>query len=487
MRRVNINFNLKNTIMSKTWIVKGCIKVRHELTEVSNAFNEVNVLGGIMVQVSAKQKALGVWSPWNAWPEVRTDVNGNFEVKNEKNNNKRRFKIEVKFKSDELKIFGAHSALLKTILGSILAVLTKNPLTGLVFVQILKLVSRVLYKTEWQTIYEEGDNIEHDHGTINLPVQGELIFEAGGKHDLGKNDPRKHAEIWFIYKKIFKFLKDLGQPIPFTRPVAIKYPHHNPLFDLNLPLGNIVISNALEASYTDPFNQIIYLVENNDHSEFLLDALVHELMHIWLFRRTKGEMLLAWQNTVHGGVHHTPEEHSYVSFHEGFAEWLSNQILRQLFKIERPTVYEFFDDTGLPISRQGLKGLNLSGLEDASRNEFAWLSLFNMMVTNKLHKFDFNDSFLFVIDNFEPPKFTDCTSPFITTRDVLSVISASPQRGFDESLTRDEMNIDDFLARAEAIIPALNAEHIDLYKKLLDPNETINPHEVLCHSTLVIP
>lgn len=473
--------------MKKTWIINGDIKVRHELQEVKDAFTETGPLGGILVQVSAKQKALGVWSPWNSWANVITDSSGHFEVKNEKSDNKRRFKIEVKFKSDELKIFGAHSALLRTVLGSLLALLTNAQLTGIIFIQILKLVSRILYKTEWHKIYEEGDNIEHNHGTVNLPVAGELIFEAGGKHSLGEDEPRKHAQIWFIYSKTFKFLKDLGQEIPYTRPVAIKYPHHNPLFDLNLPIGNITISNVIEASYTDPANQIIYLIENSDHSEFRLDIMIHELMHIWMFRRTRGELTLAWQNTVHGGVHNLPEEHSYVSFHEGFAEWSSNQAQRQLFKVERPTVYEKFDDVGLPFSRKGLRDNELTSLAEADRNEFAWISLFNMMVTNNLHKFDFNGALGFVEDNFTPNPLQACSSPFIITRDVLRVVSANPDRGIDENITKDEMTIDGFLNRALALIPSLTEAHTGLYKRLLDPNDTVNPHDILCHKNIVIP
>ncbi len=473
--------------MKKTWVIKGNINVRHELPEVTAAFAATGPLHGILVKVSAKQKIAGVWTPWNAWDEATTDVNGNFEIKNEKSDNKRRFKIEVKFKNDELKIFGAHSALLRTVLGSMLALLTPTKLTSIIFIQILRLVSRVLYKTEWHKIYEDENNIEHSPGTVNLPSSGELTFEENGALSLGEDEPRKHAQIWFVYKKTFKFLKDLGQEIPATRPVAIKFPHHNPLFDLNLPLGNITISNVLEASYTDPANQIIYLVENSDHSEFLLDVMIHELMHIWLFRHTRGELTLAWQNTVHGGVHHLPEKHSYVSFHEGFAEWLSNQAQRQLFKVSAPTIYGALDDLGVPLSREGLRAASLNSFEDAERNEFAWISLFNMMVTNNLHLFDFNGTSLYAESILTPSPLFTCSSPFITTRDVLRAIPANTQRGLEENITKDEMNFDGFLKRAEAVIPSLSEVHTGLYKKLLDPGDTINPHDILCHKSIVTP
>ena len=81
----------------------------------STLFGSEVALEDLQVKVSAREKILGVWGPFNSWDTVSTKSDGSFEVKKDKDKSDRQFKIEVLFKDDTLKIYPENDGLWNTI------------------------------------------------------------------------------------------------------------------------------------------------------------------------------------------------------------------------------------------------------------------------------------------------------------------------------------------------------------------------------------
>jgi hypothetical protein len=448
-----------------TWKVQGNILLEHKDSVIGNAFPDQVPLKGVKVRVSAREKILGVWGTFNSWDEDTTDENGFFSVKKEKDKSDRQFKIEVLFKDDSLKLYPDNDGFLNALtefvtdLGGVISDYAEDAVQ-----QLLEQTSRVAFDVKWFTILDEDkDDNDHEHGTIDF---GNFVFNKDTGSDLNDNTAVKHAFAWFVIKQAFSVLNSFGTNRKFDdKPVALKYPHDNPL-----------IGDKIEAPYSDPYNYVIFVIRNSKDDWFSLDTVLHELMHIWAFQHCSGEKAMAWQLMIHGSTHENIQKKSFVAFHEGFADWAKDRLINIIFK-------KTDDKYILPYSRAYLKSKGVSGESELDKSEYAWNSLFNILITPNLHYYDFNNTtsnYAVKLKAIALTKDQVCSSPSLKFEDILSVFCAHESKGYKNVISKDEMNMDDFLKRTADIFSAMTNDHIDVLMNLLNPTKTNTAASVVC-------
>lgn len=413
------------------WTVRGKLKVDHRLSELASKFDK-SALANVQVRVSAKEKVMGVWGTWNAWPTVRTGSDGAFSVSATKNCDGRRFKIEVKFQDDDLEVRHEHS-------------------------------TSSVEKVKWYTILDESSG-EHAAGTTDV---GDKIFSANGALDLDEDEPWAHADIWVLYRMAIAKAASFGSELAFSGQVAVKYPHNSD-----------VAPDDVEASYCNPTTKVIYIFRSNDGSEdhFDTDALLHELGHRWAYNHTSGEICLTETLLLQGSTHGLVGD-SCVAFHEGFAAYFDDEMGRALFggtkalPFARPTIND-----GLPGSATAITSESLM-----QRHDMGWWSVFHTLSTPLLHKYDFGTS-----SSSTPADRiatlaaipVGCSSPDISFPEVLSVFN--PGNGFTAAISRQELTIEGFLERAAARLADIDAAQGQLIESLVDPASSVQPRSGLC-------
>lgn len=447
-----------------TWRIRGKILLEHKNEVIANAFPSRVPLKGVKVKVSAREKLLGVWGPFNSWDEVSTDVSGFFEVRREKDQSDRQFKIEVLFKDDSLKLYPDNNGILSTITESLTDM--GGPIVDLLdggLQQALEQTSRLAFDVKWFKILDEDkNNRDHKAGTVDF---GDFVFNSDTGQDLHDSIAVKHALAWFVVKEAFGVLNSFGKYRQFTdKTVAIKYPHDNPL-----------IGDSVEAPYTDPYNYVIFIIRNSKEDWFTVDTLLHELMHVWAFQHCTGEKSMAWQLLIHGSTHGNIQDQSFVAFHEGFAEWAKNRLIHIIFKWNN-------NEYITPYSRKFLRRMDVKNMQMVDKSEYAWISLFNLLITPNLQFLDINSKSDFAekLDVIALSKNQICSSPSLAFEDILSVFCAHEAKGYKNILDKSEMNLNSFLKRTADIFDNMRESHIEVIKNLLDPSQTSTAASIVC-------
>ncbi|MDP6832547.1 MAG: hypothetical protein QF512_16445, partial [Alphaproteobacteria bacterium] len=242
---------------------------------------------------------------------------GAFQISKIKSSQNRRFRVQVQFRSADLVIFGANRGLLRQVSRALRMRALRSLGAELILDQLLQHFTRIPYQADWHTIRVDRMNRGREPGVVDF---GDLTFRANAMDDLGDRVARRQAELWFLYQRVIALFDGFGRDYGFKKKVAIKYPHNNPL-----------LGDRIEASYANPENYMIYIVENSVHDDYArIDYLLHELMHIWAYQHSRREKGMAWQLIVHGDTHGLVNR-TWVAFHEGFAEWAYQEVYRRLF------------------------------------------------------------------------------------------------------------------------------------------------------------
>jgi hypothetical protein len=426
--------------MKTNWTVTGRIMVNIPLPE----FGASLPLSNVEVNVSARKFGNNLW---NSWDKVRTDANGRFTVTNKKDKDERQFKIEVKFEDDDLAVYGDERGGVVTTAG---------------------------FRCRWLLAHQDGGGTKRNAGTTDLGnitfADGEPAINEAVRHDFV---PVRSAGIWHIYKSVIAFMKTGG--VPFTSKIHIQYPQDGALDD------------SKEASYANPSNKMIYLVKNTKKDQYTLSTMVHELMHLWMYGHCTGEIRLAPQTLIHGGTHDARQEKPFVAFHEGFAEWAKNRLLPLIFS-NAGTFFPYgYEDTGVPLLRSKLNAIGATSLNEMSHYEEAWNSVFNLLTVDNLHELDLNTNSIagevHAERNFVPPANLICASPIIGFTGLLRMFLKDKDKGHRDYIEENEMNVEYIIGRACDMIDNLNGLKETL-KKLLNPANTEQPHDLLCRNLL---
>ncbi len=409
------------------WRVTGTISSLNILPELKTKFGSKSYLENIEVQVSAKEKVLGIWGTWNGWPTTRTDANGSYTVTNTKNCDGRRFKVEVRFQDADLEIHWEKSTQLLTA------------------------------DVKWYTVLEETSG-EHAAGTVNL---GERTFSTSGALDLNDYDAHHHADLWQVYQMAIRHMQGMGEEFEFKSKVIVKYPHDSAL-----------VGDA-EASYANPITKHIYIHKDASTDHFSADTLLHELGHRWIYDHMSGENCLTEGLLLNGSTHGLVND-PCIAHGEGGAEFWKEEMKQELFN-ETPA---------LPLSRIALKGRGATNLGLVERLDDGWQSVFAILTTAEIHKYDFNTSGSRVALSSSVP--SGCLSPTNGFRKVLKVFNEDASKGFPSKLSRKETTLSAFLSRAAGILDHFGTSRVSdtsmktIYMDLADPAEAVQPADKLC-------
>ncbi|MFT7624070.1 MAG: hypothetical protein ACI9WU_003256 [Myxococcota bacterium] len=410
-----------------TYTVRGTVQVDHALDTINTQWG-TSALANIQVKLYAKKKVWGIWATWGSWGTTTTDANGQFSITKSKSCDARRFKVKVKFDSDELEIRHETSTSSAT-------------------------------KVTWYTILKEtSGNHGSAAGTKDL---GTFSFESGGDEALGDAEPRDHADIWVLYQAAIAELASFGSDFEFTRQVKIKYPHDG------------IVGDSIEASYANPFTQVIYIISNTETDALTTNTLLHELMHIWAYQHSTGESGLVLELLMDGSTHDAQEE-PFVAFHEGFASY-GNDMLQECL---------FGDDEPKPFARPALAD-DFADLDEVTRRDDGVESALHLLTLENVHRYNFDTTSSDTVTQKTLTMVGTCEDPTMTFKDVLSVFNADSGAGHSSSLDDSEMDIESFFERAADIVDGF--DHADLYLDLTDPTGTENPWSELCQPMVFFP
>ena len=411
------------------WTVRGRLVLDPQLPEVSARFGRT-ALKGVLVKVYESHRGVfGGATGWDKIGEVRTTATGDFAVGTQLNCADRRFRADVRFESDDLKILYEFST------------------------------SDLVTNTKDYTVYED-ETLTHQAGTTTLHDDdgGDLVFRATGGEQLRDFEPRAHAEIWFLYTHVRETLASLG--VPFTDRIRVKYPHNS-----------TVVDDSVERSYANPINHVIYIHKGAVNDDFDTNTLIHELMHIWAYQHWTGNTGLVAELLESHSTHGLVDEPS-VAFHEGFAQYAADKLQEIILGTTPP----------LPFNRRLLAqdlGLNNQTVE---RHDDAWISALHMLSTPNLFGFSFltaNDpstQTYIVATAFDPP----CRNAAVSFGQVLQSMLTHPTQGYVDFWTKVTINLTAFFQRVADTTTAVRDSDVTMYRQLMNPQGAVQPQVNLC-------
>jgi len=423
--------------MAKTWTISGKLLVGN--LPVGTWGSATKPLAGVGVKIFANE---GV--RWNLWGTTTTSASGSFSITKTKDKSKRKFKIEVQFKNNDLVIYGDNESVLATALKAFAPLQHLSLSNSAVVEGMLDHVSRATYKSNWYTVFETTSKTDFS-GTRSF--NRDLIIVETNVSDFPNSLAHKHAIMWYTSYKLINHLKANG--VPFAQKVAIKYPHNNKL-----------IPDNVETAYASPINYCAYLVNNSAKDNFAnnrIDVLLHELMHLWAYRYSRGEGGMAWQLLIHQSTHDGLQSKKFVAFHEAFAEFSSLVLTANMFKTRTYT--------NSPRSRNFLKEQGITGLTNIDNHEDGWRHIFNCLTHGNLSDLDFNGTGDFARST--GPKARIAT-PKLTVYELMKVFFTPTQ------LRTGELTLNTLLSRIEATDDEFTASEINKFKAIFDVNSEAN-------------
>ena len=425
------------------WTIRGNILVRNTLESIRENFGATSPLVGITVKVQVRSKVFSKWGTWATWAKVETNSNGFFSVTKRKGSDRRQFRIKILLDDEELRVKEGGSFS------------TNND--GFP----LEVNSIDLTDKDWFEILDDKDTgTERRAGLHNL---GNLTVTNGRT--------RRLCEIWNLYQKAIDTVSDFGSKFSFTEKVVIKYP-----------------MNIGAVSYANPANHHVYIANSYDNDTSFTDAdsvLLHELMHIWAYHHSTGELGMAVQLAKHQNTHQGMrfssgrENTTFVPFMEAFAEWASVKLIKEICNrtvLMDRSVYD--EHPHYPLSRAHISATfstSERNYENMDYTERGWYSLFNILCYKRLGSCNFNNPNTYA----EPTGINNRSKRIaLSFKDVLEVFLKNSSAGLNKILSKSEMNFDDFLSRAKKIHEILTSEKIEEIKTYLDPNSTVNPNAI---------
>jgi len=401
------------------WTVGGTLRVEYaRLSETAAREGDTAPLAHVRIKVSARSRVLGARGSWNEWDETRTGADGRFTVGKRKNCGDRRFKPEVKFEDDDLEI--RHERATSSVT-----------------------------EVRWYEAGQDADSGRVRTGsTVNL---GTLTFRPGGGAELGDFEARRHAELWGLYRLVFAHPADEGPKFAFKSQVKIKYPHNS-----------LLAPDTVEASCVDPTTRVVYIYRSRDGSEdhFNVETLLPELGHRWAFERFRGEVCPTLDLIASGDTHDLADD-PCVAFHEGFANYFQQQLENELFG-EAPD---------LPYNRARLNagvGFPPTGITLPAIHRYDYGTPDDAVGTGR------------IAERAGVPRF--CGPPSIGFKNPLRVFEPKSNAGHPDYLDRGDTTFDGFLARADPILRAMDADERNLFVVLADPASGLRPADLLCGS-----
>jgi hypothetical protein len=418
----------------QTWVISGKLIVKE--SDITGVLTN-RPLANAEVEVEASN--FGVYASWGT---VRTDSEGAFTLRNEKDKSKRKFKVKVRFADDELEV-------------------NTGALAGLEDFFSPKIV-----------VFEHTQEVEGP--TINI---GTRTFTTGASGELGIRTNIRQATAWYMCKKIINTLQATDPYFDFKGKIRIIYP------------ANVVGS---ETPYANGITRCAYIHSTSTNDRWWgAETVAHELLHLWNYDHNTGTA--NWLGAVacppdlntHGQAEQRP-----VAFHEGFAKYAAQALLHELWGGEANSNRE----RPVPYARYALvHTLHLDTIDEVERSDEGVYRALAVLTARALYKKKFGDKNTRLDTNpftqpIEHDDYTCPEAPGLTVWDVLKVFQANSAAGWptEWQVGNNEYGIRRFFERAADVLSALDEPTKDLMLSLIDPNNTEEPLS-RCRRTLSSP
>ena len=393
------------------WTVSGRIEVDHQLDELGVR----SPLVGIEVRIKARRRVFGIWSAWSTWGTVRTDEDGDFTITRERSEDRRQFRIEVRFSSDDLQI-------------------RKRDAT------------ESLTKTTWHVVEERTPT--RSPPTVSL---GTLRFRAGGDHALGGIEARMQADSWCVATRVMDHLESLDSDLAF--PARVKIEHR------------AFVSTPLGISHVNPYTQVAYIRDN----EYSTRALVLGMMQIWAYQQGTQESALLEFLLLNGRVIGTSNR--AVAFLVGFGDYAANEVMQGVFGSEPSLPFNrMLFRQSVPLADEAAMERNHLGWGHMLR-----LMSDPDLIRYDLNNTD--SPFVRRLRFIPVPVGTVLDPPRLAFRHVLKAMRPHAATGTGAMRFR-EVSVVSFLARADRILRRLTADDAAALRLLFDPSRDEQPREV---------
>ena len=400
-----------------TWEITGRIMVEED--EVSGVLTR-RALAGVEVEVQASN-----FGGYDSWGTVRTNAEGYFTLRQEKDGSKRKIKVKVRFADGELEINAGALA---------------NP---------TDFVSPAI------------EVFEHDHEVegpnINIRTR---CFESGVGGELGVLDNIRRAIAWYVCKTLIDRLKAEDPYFAFANKIKVIYPAK-------------VVSGI---PYANGITRCAYI----QNGWWNVQTVLHEVMHLWNYDHNHGTA--NWFGAVFCPPDlntHAQAERRPIAFHEGFAEFASWELLRELWGAEPDSARE----KKLPYTRYALAhDLHLGTANEVEENDNGVYRALCLLTGRAIYARTFGDKHTKLSSHPYPEKVDitrlDCPeNPRMTIWDVLKVFQANPAAGWptEWQVGNTDYGVRRFFERAADVLDKLDTATKDLMLSLIDPNSTEEP------------
>jgi hypothetical protein len=392
-----------------------------EEREVSGVLSS-RPLAGVEVEVSASNFGI-----YDSWGTVRTNADGYFTLRKEKDGSKRKIKVKVRFADGDLEVNAG---------------LLANP---------------------GDFISPAIEVFEHRHEVEGPTIDvGTRCFKSGANGELGEIDHIRRAIAWYVCKKLITTLKEKDSYFAFNDKIKVIYPAK---VASGIPYANGITRCAyIQSGWWD------------------IQTVLHEVMHLWNYDHNHGTA--NWFGAVFCPVDlntHGQAERRPIAFHEGFAEFASWELLYELWgpKVQSGSTRV----KKLPYSRYALVNeLHLDTIDEVEQNDKGVHSALSLLAAESLYtlKLGTKNS---RTDNDPEPDEVDITghacpvSPGVTIWDVLKVFQANASKGLttEWQVGNNDYGVRKFIERAETVLSKLDDATKDLMLSLIDPSSTVQP------------
>jgi hypothetical protein len=405
------------------WTITGRLQV--EENEINGSGQPIRrVLAGVEVEVMASN-----FGTYASWGTVRTNADGSFTLRNEKDQSKRKFKIKARFADGELEINTGVLA---------------NP--GDFFSPAIEV-------------------FEHDHEVEGPQINiGTRCFGEGAGGELGDRDTRRRAIAWYVGKTLIKALSDHDPYFAFDGKIKVIYP------------ANVVSGQC----YANGVTRSVYIHAAGAVNQWNVQVLLHEIAHLWNYDHNYGTA--NWFGAVFCPPDldtHAQVERRPIAFHEGFAQFASYELLHELWGGETDSTRE----KRHPYTRYALfNTLKLHTLEELEQNDHGVERALYLLTSQALYTRKFGDRHTRLQSDPYPLKVStpslDCPEPpRLTIWDVLKIFQANPGAGWptEWQVGNNDYGVRRFFERAADVLGQLDERTKDLLLNLIDPNSTEEP------------
>jgi len=400
----------------QTWTIKGQLRVRED---ESTGSEQARNLKDVEVEVAGS--TISRSTGWNKWGTVRTGKGGHFTLTASKDKKARYIRVRVRFKDDDL-----------DVKGPVLSALDSNR----------------------HTVYKSTSKLEGP--AIDI---GTRTFQAGGNQDLGEEDYRRQAVVWYLCRTAIDTLVEKDPYFAFKKKINVIYPA-------------TVVSGV---PYANGVDRTAYI--HRGDIWWSAGTVLHEMMHLWNYDHNHGTA--NWLKAVCFDWNtHGQQEEPNIAFREGFAQYAAEELLYHIWGQEKQ----------LPSNRKHLFDRGLRTLHMVERSDQGVISGLHLLTARgKIgpYKFVFGTSSNAPDGGgsrvgIDKTRLHGCPeAPKLDFWDVLRAFKAHPAAGWETEwqVGKDDYELVRFYDRCTDIYDSIDRTTQGLLLDCLDPSKTNEPRE----------